>query len=310
MCTHSFSTVGGVLLYLLSHLMKRSNCHIWCTCMPFCSWFHSRGGKWADFYGEIWYVPSLLVTGSPMRSLMWRGCAKWTTAECCAVHTENRLLHGFEPENGKSGRAMFRALVWGFQKAITIGDSSKIVGGDVSGRFWILFYSIRDSAWIHAVHLYVLSMIQCGIRCAHTTPITPMRAVFFPGLFKCHSYCVCLYRAATEPSPNKIFAYMFPILHITNKDLAFKPSPVIWKFFTIRWLTNQWHLDKIKCRSLFICVVVLGRSVYEQLYADETGHDVDMFVGREKGFCLFHACFSMCVCGGPFQRLLFSIRPK
>ena len=145
MCTHSFSTVGGVLLYLLSHLMKRSNCHIWCTCMPFCSWFHSRGGKWADFYGEIWYVPSLLVTGSPMRSLMWRGCAKWTTAECCAVHTENRLLHGFEPENGKSGRAMFRALVWGFQKAIILGDSCKIVGGDVSGRFWILFYSIRDN---------------------------------------------------------------------------------------------------------------------------------------------------------------------
>ena len=59
------------------------------------------------------------------------------------------------------------------------------------------------------------------------TPITPMRAVFFPGLFKCHSYCVCLYRAATEPSPNIFFTYMFPILHIMNKDLAIKPSQVL-----------------------------------------------------------------------------------
>ena len=95
-------------------------------------------------YVKIWSLPSLLLTGSPMRSLMWRGCAKCTTANCCAVHTENRLLHRIEPENGKSGRAMFRVLVWGFQKAIILDDSCKIVGGDVSGRFWILFYSIRD----------------------------------------------------------------------------------------------------------------------------------------------------------------------
>ena len=44
-------------------------------------------------------------------------------------------------------------------------------------------------------------------------------------------------------------------------------------------------------------VLDLGRSVYEQLYADETGHDVDMFVGREKGFLFVpRLFFDVCVC--------------
>ena len=102
MRTHNFSTVGGVLLYLWVIWWREAIVTFGALECLLDSWFHSRGGI-AESYDKVWSLPSLILTGS----LMWRGCAKCTTAKCCAAHTENRLQHGIEPENGKSGRAMF-----------------------------------------------------------------------------------------------------------------------------------------------------------------------------------------------------------